>query len=62
MKRRKSPRWWGLYIVAPVSLGLLFRPGSLAPSLSARQAHYRRVMLVSWHYTSDEDQRETRSR
>ena len=120
MKRRKSPRWWGLYIVAPVALGLLLvadgatghgetwhtlvsigiavlacglawlwsernadlvgaqgvdaqaegkslsergiRPGSLAPSLTARQAHYRQVMPVSTYYASDEDQRETRSR
>jgi hypothetical protein len=113
MKRRKSPRWWGLYIVAPVSLGLLFvadgapghgetwhtvvsigvavlacglawlwsernadlvgsqgvdaqaeekvlsergiRPGRLAPSLTARQAHYREVMPVFTYKAPDED-------
>jgi len=120
MKRRKSSGWWGLYILVPVTLGLLLladrapghgdtwhtlvtigivllacglawlwsernadlvgaqgvdaqaegkslsergiRPGSLAPSLTARQAHYRQVMPVSRYYASDEDQRETRSR
>jgi hypothetical protein len=105
MKRRKTPGWWGLYVIAPVALGLLLlanraqwlgegghtavtigivllacglawlwsekhdelmgaqgidaqaeeqalsergiRPGSLAPSITARQANYRQVMLAS---------------